>query len=150
MKKAVIFIGIQASGKTTFYKNNFAETYEHISLDVLHTRSKEQKAIEACLSQGKSFVVDNTNPTREDRARYIGQARQEGYELVGYYFQSGIGPCIERNEHREGKARVPQKAIICTSKKLELPDMSEGFDALYYVHMEGEKTVVEEWRSEDR
>lgn len=147
MKKAVIFIGIQASGKTTFYKNNFEGVYEHISLDVLHTRNKEQRALEECFSQGKSFVIDNTNPTRADRTRYIGQAKQQGYEIVGYYFQSCIAPCIERNEQREGKARVPDKAIVCTSKKLELPELSEGFDALYYVHMRGQKTFVEEWRN---
>ena len=41
-KQAVVFIGIQASGKTTFYNRMLSDgTYTHISLDELHTRNKE-------------------------------------------------------------------------------------------------------------
>lgn len=146
-KQMILFTGIQASGKTTFYKLYFRE-YEHVSLDVLNTRNKERLAIESCLSQGRSFVVDNTNPERADREKYISLARANGYRIIGYYFQSGISDCIARNEMREGKAKVPRCAIAATSNKMELPDWSEGYDELYYVSIKDGQMTVEEWRTE--
>ena len=67
-KQAVIFIGIQASGKTTFYNRMLSDgTYTHISLDELHTRNKESQELTKCLENGNSFVIDNTNPEISDR-----------------------------------------------------------------------------------
>ena len=39
--KAIIFTGIQASGKSTFFKQHFRSGFVHINLDTLHTRNKE-------------------------------------------------------------------------------------------------------------
>ena len=144
-KEMIIFIGIQASGKTTFYHEQLAQ-YAHISLDVLHTRNKERTALEECFASGKSMVIDNTNPTAADRARYISKAKENGYHITGYFFQSRISECVERNEKREGKAKVPRTAIAATSNKLEMPGYAEGFDKLYFIHMENEKMVVEDWK----
>ncbi|MDR2474258.1 MAG: ATP-binding protein, partial [Bacteroidales bacterium] len=87
---AAIFIGIQASGKTSFYTQNFVKTHIRISLDMLHTRNKEWQLINTCLQMPHSFVVDNTNPTRAERAKYIQQAKAAGFQIIGYYFQSKI------------------------------------------------------------
>ncbi len=62
---AIIFIGIQASGKSSYYRRHFADRYVHINLDTLHTRNKERLLLEDCIRQKKNFVVDNTNPARE-------------------------------------------------------------------------------------
>lgn len=145
----ILFTGIQASGKTTFYQKNFKERYVHINLDTLNTRNKEWRAIEECIKTGKNFVVDNTNPTRADREKYISIAKENHYQVIGYYFKSSISECIERNEHRTGKAKVPRCAIAGTSKKLELPDLQEGFDKLLYVYIEDSKSIVKEWRMEN-
>ncbi len=144
-KEMIIFIGIQASGKTTFYHKQLAQ-YTHISLDVLHTRNKERIALEECFASEKSMVIDNTNPTAADRARYIGRAKENGYKIIGYFFQSRISDCVEHNEKREGKAKVPRTAIAATSNKLEMPCYAEGFDKLYFVHMENGKILVEDWK----
>ena len=37
----IIFNGLPASGKTTFYQQNFAGTYIHITIDILHLRERE-------------------------------------------------------------------------------------------------------------
>lgn len=148
-KIMILFIGIQASGKTSFYRKYFADKYEHISLDVLNTRNKERLAIKQCIGQGKSFVVDNTNPQKTDREKYIVAAKGQGYQVIGYYFKSSIRDCIERNEQREGKVKVPRCAIAATSGKLELPNYLEGFDKIYYVFMENGDVKVEDWRDED-
>jgi Predicted kinase len=144
-KEMIIFIGIQASGKTTFYHKQFAQ-YEYVSLDILHTRNKERIAIEEAFSLGKSMVIDNTNPTVANREGYIRKAKENGYHVAGYFFQSRVSDCVERNEKREGKAKVPRTAIAATSNKLELPSYAEGFDELYFVHMENGKMLVEGWK----
>ena len=38
--QAVIFIGIQGSGKTTFYRDRFFNTHFRINLDMLKTRHR--------------------------------------------------------------------------------------------------------------
>lgn len=148
-KIMILFVGIQASGKTTFFEKNFKGYYEHINLDTLNTRNKEWLAIKQCIEQGRKFVVDNTNPTKADREKYIAVAKEHGYQVIGYYFKSCIRECIERNEQRTGKEKVPRCAIAGTSNKLELPDFREGFDELYYVYIENMKSIVEEWRFDD-
>ena len=100
---AVIFIGIQASGKTTFYEKNFSG-YTYINLDTLRTRYRESLALQECLAEGWDFVVDNTNVTVEDRARYITAAKAAGYRVVGYYFRSSVKESVGRNAHRNRRA----------------------------------------------
>jgi len=147
-KTAIILISIPASGKSTFYSLYFQDAYTLINLDSLHTRSKENILMTECLAEGKSFVVDNTNPKKTDRERYIMPAKKEGYRVIGYFFQSKITDCISRNEKRTGKKRVPDIAIISKSNELELPDKDEGFDSLYFVRMNGNDFVIEEWNGD--
>ena len=85
-KTAIIFIGIQACGKSTFYRERFSDIV-HINLDTLRTRKKENKLLEECINNGHCFVVDNTNPKREDRVKYIIAACNAGYKIIGYYFR---------------------------------------------------------------
>ena len=63
----VILTGLQAAGKTTFYRERFAATHVHISKDAWpNARRKErrqQRLVEEHLRAGRSVVVDNTNPT---------------------------------------------------------------------------------------
>lgn len=142
-----IMIGIQASGKSSFCKSNLQE-YTRINLDELNTRNKERIAIMETIQSGVDIVIDNTNPTKGDREKYISIARSHGYDVVGYFMQSKLQDCIDRNEQREGKASVPRKAIACTSNKLEIPDYSEGFDKLYFVSISEDGYKIDEWRSE--
>lgn len=145
-KKAIIFIGLQASGKSTFYHQRWEKDHVHINLDILHTRNKERLLLEDCLKKGRSFVVDNTNPAVADREKYILMAKEYGYETEGYFFRSVIVDCVERNRKRTGKSCVPEKAIVYTSNRLELPSYREGFDRLYFVRIEQNEFIVEEWR----
>ena len=135
-KQAIIFIGIQASGKSTFY-HTFLEQlgYCHINLDTLNTRNKENILMENCFREGKSFVVDNTNPEMADREKYISKAKENGYEIIALYFQSILCDCIARNMKR--KNAVPVCAIPGTQNRLQLPSYKEGFDKLYFARIAG-------------
>ena len=144
----ILFIGLQASGKTTFYQQQFPDLV-HVNLDTLHTRNKERLLIEKCFASGSSFVVDNTNPTAKIRAGYIEPAKQHGYRVIGFYFQSSISVCKERNSRRTGKALIPVAALAATHRILELPQWAEGYDELYYVRIEKDQFVVEPWNNEE-
>lgn len=148
MPRAIIFIGVQASGKTSYYKAYFSG-YEHICLDELKTRHMESELLNKCIISGRDFVSDNTNPLPEDRKRYIDMASSAGFEIIGYYFSSEIEKCIERNRCRTGNSRVPDIAVASTHKKLVIPSMSEGFDRLYYVKLTENGFITEEWRADN-
>lgn len=45
-KEAVLLIGLQASGKSTFYRQMLSRDHVHINLDTLHTRNKERLLLE--------------------------------------------------------------------------------------------------------
>ena len=68
---------------------------------------------------------------------------------MGYFMQSRLQECIARNNMREGKEKIPAKAIAMTSNRLELPNRSEGFDELYFVGNDGQNMTISEWREED-
>ena len=148
MNTMYIMIGIQGSGKSEFCRRFLPEIHR-INLDTLKTRNNEMRAITECYEKNQDFVVDNTNPTREDRKRYIGQAKVQGYRVVGYFMQSRLKECIARNNLRESKERIPAKAIAMTSNRLELPSRTEGFDELYFVENDGKSMTISEWREND-
>ena len=142
----VLFTGIQATGKSEFYKRNFYKTHIRINLDMLKTRNREKIMTEACFTAKQSFVVDNTNLTVAERNVYIDKAKMHGFEIIGYYFKSSIGEAISRNELRIGNEKLPLAAIRSAHAKLELPSLAEGFDRLFYVHIESDEFIVEEYR----
>lgn len=143
--QAIIFTGIQAAGKSTFFKMNFFDTHLRISLDLLKTRHREKIFLNACLETGLRFVVDNTNPTIEERKKYIEAAKSYRFEVVGYYFESRLSDAIGRNLLRTGRQHIPEKGIRGTLHRLQRPSFSEGFDRLYYVKINtpGEFSVTE-------
>lgn len=128
----IIFVGLQASGKSTYYREHFAATHMHVSKDLMkNTRNRDEKQeqmIEQALAQGRSVVVDNTNPTPAVRAPLIAIGRRHGARVLAYYFESTVKDAVARNRLREGKARVPDVAIFVTAKKMVPPGLAEGFD----------------------
>ena len=144
--EAVVLIGLQASGKSTFCRERFWRSHVRISLDMLKTRHRERQLLDCCLALGQPFVVDNTNPSAAERAVYVAAAKAAGFAVSGYYFQSRVADCLERNRRRPEADRVPDKAIPGTAARLELPRLAEGFDRLRYVRQGGDGSwIVEEW-----
>lgn len=67
----VIFLcGFPASGKSTYY-NKHLNKYEYINQDILKTKDKTKKTVQLNIKLEKSFVIDKTFPTIEDRAEYL-------------------------------------------------------------------------------
>lgn len=134
--EAVLFVGAQGSGKTTFYRERRFAAHVRISLDVLRTRAREQALVAACHRQRRPYVVDNTNATAEDRARYLVPARAAGFRVAAYFFETDLATALRRNEARAGEQRIPRAGLVATFKRLRPPAWEEGFDELYVVRIE--------------
>ncbi len=143
----IIFIGLQASGKSSFYRARFSHSHLRLNLDMLRTRHREKLLFEACLSSKTSCVIDNTNPHPEDRARYIRPALEAGFRVRGFYFRSSLMECIKRNATRPERERVPERGLRGTSAQLKLPRLEEGFHQLSYVWIEAGELQVAPWDS---
>ncbi|MEO0590544.1 MAG: AAA family ATPase [Pseudomonadota bacterium] len=145
----VLFLGIQATGKSTFYKQRYADTHIRLNLDMLRTRHRETILLNACLAAKQPCVIDNTNPTKLERARYIEAAQQNNFSVKGLFFASGIEAALSRNQSRPKDKIIPELAIRGTRNRLETPDYGEGFDRLHYVTTteSGDFSVVE-WESD--
>lgn len=146
--EALIFIGIQATGKSTFYKARFSDTHIRLNLDMLRTRHRERVLLSAMLEAKQPFVLDNTNPTTADRAGYIAAAKEAKFRIVGYYFKSQVKQAIERNAQRTPDDAVPERAVLGTYNRLEIPSLDEGFDELFYVAGSDGEFEVQEWSNE--
>jgi predicted kinase len=147
---AVIFIGIQGSGKSTFFRERFFDTHVRINLDMLRTRHREELLLAACLAAAQSFVIDNTNPLPSDRARYVERARAAGFRTVAYFFESNLQEAMARNNLRAGKQKVPAPAVAAAFKKIVRPSSDERFDEIYNVKLTPESGFVVTENGEQR
>lgn len=147
----VLFIGLQGSGKSSFYRERFADSHVLVSKDLWprarRRDARQQRLIADALAAGRSVVVDNTNPTPEIRAPLIALGKAHGARVMGYAFESRLEDCLARNARREGRAQVPEVALYATRKVLRWPSPTEGFDALHFVRFTPEGTFdVTDWR----
>lgn len=151
--ECVIFVGLPASGKTTFFQQRFSATHRHISKDHWPTASnkdvRQAALIDAALSHGDSVVIDNTNPSIRERAAIIARARSYSARIVGFYFTAGTREAIGRNRGREGAQRVPDVAIFTKAKQMVKPTRAEGFDELSTVSIGADGTFAVQPIDED-
>jgi predicted kinase len=133
----VVLVGLPGAGKTTFYRQRFADSHALVSKDRLRGNrrpARRQAALIAeALAARRSVVVDNTNVIGADRAALVAQGRACGARVVAYVFAATVDECRERNARREGRARVPEAAIFALARRYESPTPAEGFDEMYVV-----------------
>ena len=137
MLELIVFVGLPGSGKSTYYRSHFAATHAHVSKDLMPNArrrdDRQEREIDTALGEGKSVVVDNTNPSPELRAPLIALGRRHGARIVAVYFDADVRTAIMRNRQRQGRGRVPDVAIFATKKKLVPPTTAEGFDEVRVV-----------------
>lgn len=141
----VTFTGLQAAGKTTFYRERFAATHAHVSKDAWpNGRKKEERQrrlIAEYLAAGRSVVVDNTNPTAIERAPLIAIGRALGARVSSYWFVITVEEALRRNALRAGRARVAEVGIFTAAKRLVAPASDEGFD-IYFEVRDGHRLTM--------
>ena len=135
--EAVILCGVQGSGKTTLYRDRFLETHARVSLDLHRTRAREAAFLQTCIATKMPFVVDNTNPTVAERARYLTPARDAGFKLIAYLVEVDAAIAHARREN------LPPAALRDVARRLVRSTPEEGFAELFHA------TALEgEWRIE--
>ncbi|MDA8370333.1 MAG: ATP-binding protein [Nocardiopsaceae bacterium] len=145
-----VLIGLQASGKTTFYRRLLADTHEHVSKDAFPNARRRQRRqmrmVDDALAAGRNVAVDNTNPAPEEWRPVIDAAREHGARVIGYWFPPDLAGSLERNAARQGRARVPDVGVYATLQRLRRPRRTDGFDRVYTVRFggSGEFTVCQE------
>ncbi|SDM68248.1 AAA family ATPase [Allokutzneria albata] len=141
MTEVAILIGLQASGKTSFYRAVLAATHEHVSKDAFPNARRRQarqlRLIGEALDAGRDVVVDNTNPSSEEWQPIMTVARARGARVVGYWFPPDPVASLERNALRDTKTRVPDVGLYATLKRLRRPRAEDGFDELLTVRFDG-------------
>ena len=142
--ECIILIGLPGAGKSTLYRQKFAKTHTHISKDLWPNATgragRQQALIDETLSAGTSVVIDNTNPTKAERAAIISSARKHRARVIGYFFDINTRVAVARNANRTGREKVPNVAIFTTAKRLEPPTLPEGFDDLFRIEITPEHT----------
>jgi predicted kinase len=130
--EAIVLCGVQGSGKTSLYVERFVDTHVRVSLDVLRTRAREEALVHLCLDSHQRFVVDNTNATPADRARYVQSARAAGFRAVAYLVEVDVAEALARNAQRPDRRRVHAAGLVGTGRRLQRPTSEEGFDELWH------------------
>jgi hypothetical protein len=110
---------------------------------MLRTRHREQLLLQACIVAKQPFVVDNTNPTAAERARYIAPAKQGRFRVVGFFIEPDPRASAARNRARPEPSRIPPAGLFGTLKRLERPSLEEGFDELFRVRARGGDFKIE-------
>lgn len=129
----MILSGIQCSGKSTLYQQQMGNTHVRINLDTLKTRTREMALFSSLIEERRRVVIDNTNPTRQDRAKYICAAKHVNYRVVGIQLDVPISMAVARNLARHNQVKIPDGIIQSTFRKMQPLSLSEGFDEIVII-----------------
>ncbi|MGX1134452.1 putative kinase [Streptomyces glaucescens] len=137
-----VLVGLQASGKSTFYRRRLSGRYALVSKDLFPrgARNKQQRQmrlVAEALAAGRSVAVDNTNPSPEEWTPLVEAARVHGATATAYWFPPDLTGSLRRNAAREGRDRVPDIGVLATQRRLREPSPDDGFDAVLEVRFDG-------------
>jgi predicted kinase len=125
-------VGLQGSGKSTWVRRHLAGTHTVVSKDhwpnARRREARQQRVVAELLAAGAAVVVDNTDPTPADRAPLVAAARRAGVPVQAVWLDTPPEVCLQRNDAREGRARVPLQGLLATRARLVPPTTDEGFD----------------------
>jgi predicted kinase len=127
-------VGLQGSGKTTWVARHLAGTHVVVSKDhwpnARRREARQRRVVAGLLADGASVVVDNTNPSPEDRAPLVAAARDAGVPVRAVLVDTAPEICRARNDAREGRSRVPPVGVFATLARFVPPSTAEGFERI--------------------
>eukprot|EP01080_Neovahlkampfia_damariscottae_P005881 gene5881-9709_t len=132
-QEMIIMVGVPASGKSTFSKKFAKFGYEVVNRDTLKTVQKCEKVAREALENGKSVVVDNTNPGVSARAGFIAIAKEKRIPVRCFHINTDIELVKHLNLFRErtkNVRRIPDVAYNMFKKNFKKPDFEEGIQEI--------------------
>jgi bifunctional polynucleotide phosphatase/kinase len=136
-QEMVVFVGFPGCGKSTFFARKLApHGYERINRDSMRTVERCMSNAVALLSQGKSVAIDNTNPSIEDRARFIKLARERKVPVRAFVMQHTEALANHMNILRSRLGIVPRVSSVAYNifkSRYQPVDTIEGFDEIVNV-----------------
>uniref|UniRef100_A0A8C5DQ09 PNK FHA domain-containing protein n=1 Tax=Gouania willdenowi TaxID=441366 RepID=A0A8C5DQ09_GOUWI len=139
--EVIVAVGFPASGKSTFFHDHvIPKGYVYVNRDSLGSWQKCVAACERALKEGRSVAVDNTNPDKESRKRYVDVAKAAAVSCRCFHFTATLEQAKHNNRFREmtpsdsKHAKVNDMVFHSYKKHFETPDLSEGFSEILQVH----------------
>jgi predicted kinase len=135
MKKAILFIGLPASGKSSYIRQNiFGSTYIIVDADLIKEKHPDydpndtEKVHEWSVKEaenemnhlsdlGLNICMDSGGVNNSYSLRIINMLKSKGYYITLIFMDTPLEICLARNNNRIRK--VPEHAIITKSEKLQ-------------------------------
>lgn len=154
MPHLIMFVGLPASGKSTWRANMPLDGYDQLSTDDLiesHAKAvgltydevfkdymkiadgRFWNAVEDGIREKRNLIIDRTNLTFKTRRRVMGRVTHD-YSTQAIVFLPPVSTS-DKMEHslrlrsREGK-NIPPHIIETMIESFELPTREEGFDSI--------------------
>ncbi len=138
-KEVIVFVGYPASGKSHFARKHLiSKGYVHASRDILGSWQKCVERCQAALRENKNVVIDNTNPDKESRRRYIKVAQKMKVPCRCFLFLADKNQARHNERFREmtDKSHQPINDMVMNMyrSKFSEPQLNEGFSEIVKVN----------------
>lgn len=139
----ILMIGYQGSGKS-FIANTINKNHGYIVInqDILKTKDKCKTAAKLVMSQGKSLVIDQTNPDVVARKIWIDLANEYGYVVRAILMTTSRELSKHNNYFRyltSGIDVIPEIAYRIYASKFTAPNLNEGIVEIMEAHCDKPK-----------
>jgi DNA 3'-phosphatase len=126
----VVMVGSPASGKSYYSQELEKKGFLRINKDTMKTDKVIENAFNNGIKDGRNIVIDNTNPTKEARAKWITAAKKASYHITIVWMNFPISVVEYLDNYRVAKYKsqdyhVPMVAMRVYYKKLEVPTQQE-------------------------
>ncbi|KAK9520534.1 hypothetical protein VZT92_020414 [Zoarces viviparus] len=139
--EVIVAVGFPASGKSTFFQTHvIPKGYVYVNRDTLGSWQSCVSACERALKEGRSVVVDNTNPDPESRKRYVDVAKAAGVQCRCFHFSASLEQAKHNNRFREmvpsdsKHVKVNDMIFHSYKKHFVAPALPEGFSEILQIH----------------
>lgn len=160
-KTLFLLVGTPGCGKSTYAKKEIAKYMDagisvgYVSRDeVRFSMVKEDEEyfsrenevfnkfielINASIEENMVTIADATHLNEASREKVLRQVRSEDLDIVPVFFRVPLEICLERNDKREGRTRVPASVVAKMNKTLTNPFWDNRQYAYTITVMEGER-----------